>query len=292
MTCSGVYQITERDMEAGVLENQATVNAYYEKEVSGSGGCCTGGSSTDIFDVSASASLSIPRGDVPTPFIMLTKTGVPETFRWPGETISYSYRVENTGNTYIEGPVRVTDDMLDVYCPLGGLEPGQVMVCTSEYTTSEADMAAFSILNTAVADAGGGVTSTDSFEVILEAVLELSLSKSSQQQSFTEYWQLIIYDLEVTNQSNIPFDGPIEISDSLLDEWSCPEIVQFLPGNTVMCQGYYRVRQADIGNSIYNCATAHAHLANIGTYASNESCDSLPYEAPTHPCEPWPDCGE
>ena len=71
MTCSGVYQVTERDMEAGVVENQATVNAYYEKEVSGSGGCCSGGSSTESFDVSASASLSIPRGDVPTPFIML-----------------------------------------------------------------------------------------------------------------------------------------------------------------------------------------------------------------------------
>jgi hypothetical protein len=279
MICSGVYEITELDMATGVVRNQATVTASYGRSTLNDIGCGCCRDDYEIIYVSASASFSILRGEVPATTIMLTKTGEPDTFKWPGETIAYTYRVENTGNTSIQGPITVTDDMLDVECPLGGLAPGQTMVCTAEYTTTEADMEAFSIVNTAVAEAGDDVTSTDSFEVTLESVPDLTL----------EYWQLIIYDLAVTNTGNIPFDGPISINDDLLDEWSCPEIEHLYPGDMVICAGYYRVRIHDVGGSINNCATAHAHLLD-GTFTSNESCDTLSWVAPIHPCEPWPEC--
>ena len=290
MTCSGVYQITTRDMETGIVENQATASGYYEEETN-DGECCSCGTQTDYIDVSASDSFTLIRGDVPAAFIILTITAEPNTFKWPGETITYTYTVENTGNTYIEGPVRVTDDLLNVYCPLGGLEPGQRMVCTADYTTTEADMAAFSITNTATADAGDGVTSTDTLDVYLESILELTFTKTSQVETYSEYWQLIIYDFVVTNSGNVPFDGPVMISDNKMDEWSCPEVVTFYPGDTLTCAGYYRVRDEDIGKSINNCASAYAHLLN-GTFSSNESCETIYWvdPVPEHPCETWPDC--
>ena len=49
----------------------------------------------------------------------------------PGSTVTWSYKVTNTGNVRLD-PVVVTDDQgVAVSCPLTALDPGQMMTCTA-----------------------------------------------------------------------------------------------------------------------------------------------------------------
>jgi uncharacterized repeat protein (TIGR01451 family) len=198
-----------------------------------------------------------------------------------GEVISYSYIVENTGNVTLAGPISISDDKVTASCPPSGLAPGDTMACTASYTTTEADVVTGSILNTAIADAGAGITASDEFEILLEDAPELTLEKSASTATYTDYWELIVYTYVVTNTGNVPIDGPFVIQDPLLDEWDCPETTSLGVGDTITCLGYYRTR-TPLGGAILNCATVE------GTYLSdpvisNEACVQVEYQSPQDP---------
>jgi hypothetical protein len=272
MTCTGTYVITQADIDNGQVTNIASASGTYDIP----GGC---GGPPQVFPVSANASLTITA--VQQPSISLTKTGSPTSFHGPDELIAYSYTVENTGNVSLAGPINITDDRVTVSCPSGGLASGDTMICTASYTTTEADVVTGSILNTAIADAGAGVTASDDFEILLEDAPELTLEKSASTATYTDYWELIVYTYVVTNAGNVPLDGPFLVQDPLLDEWDCPETTSLGVGDTITCLGYYRTR-TPLGGEILNCATVE------GTYLgdpviSNEACVQVEYQSPQDP---------
>ena len=272
MTCTGTYVITQADIDNGQVTNAAAANGTYDIP----GGC---GGIPQVFPVSANTSLTITA--IQQPSISLAKTGSPTTFHGSGEVINYSYTVENTGNVSLAGPITITDDKVTVSCPSGGLAPGDTMVCTASYTTTEADVVTGFILNTAIADAGAGITASDDFEILLEDAPELTLEKSASTATYTEYWELIVYTYVVTNTGNVPLNGPFLVQDPLLDEWNCPETTSLGVGDTITCLGYYRTR-TPLGGAILNCATVE------GTYLgdpviSNEACVQVEYQSPQDP---------
>lgn len=88
------------------------------------------------------------------PALDLTKTPIASTFAEAGETVSYDYLVQNTGNTAIN-ELTVADNLIaSVSCPVVSLELGESTVCTGTYVITPADVTAGSVTNTAVA---GGV---------------------------------------------------------------------------------------------------------------------------------------
>ena len=250
MTCTGTYVITQADIERGSLTNDARVEGMFKVDSGQSAGCC-GGTTYDYYNVSAEDSYTVSG---PMYSIRLLKDAERATFLWADEEIAYSYFVRNTGTGPLEGPITIRDDMVYVACPDGGLEPGETMECSGTYTTTIADVEAMAIRNTAVANADHDATASDDFEVVLEPLPGLMLEKSAPPTTYTQYWQLVVYNLTVTNTGNVAIDGPFQIHDPVLDEWSCPETMSLGLGESLSCLGYYRIRFR-VERPITNCAT-------------------------------------
>ena len=100
-------------------------------------------------------------GPPPTtpPAATLVKTADPSTVRSAGDTVTYSFRITNTGNvaltdvTVNEGAFNGTGSLSAVDCPpaAASLLPGQVVTCTATYQVTAGDLGASALVNTATA---------------------------------------------------------------------------------------------------------------------------------------------
>ncbi len=269
MTCTGTYVITQADIEYGQVTNAARGTAKYDVP-----NLCSG--APKVHQESANANLSVPA--TKNPSIRLMMDASPASFIGSGETITYTYTVENTGNVTLMGPITIADDMVSVSCPDDGLAPADSLVCSADYSTTEADVAAGSVQNTAIASTSDGVSASADFEILLEPLPELSLTKSANAASYTEYWELLIYTFTVTNTGNVTINGPFLVQDGLLDEWDCPTTASLRLGESLTCLGYYRTRHP-LGNTITNCAFVEGDYQHKPV-TSNESCAQVPYQPP------------
>jgi hypothetical protein len=150
MTCTATHTFTQAELNAngsptpgsGILYNVVT------------------GSSTGAPD--ATDNLSIPITQ--RPGLTITKTATPTVYDHIGQVISYSFRVENTGNVTLTGPFLVADNKATVTCTQpadGALSPNETMSCTASYTILRGDMTSGSVTNTAYATGKfGGTTIT------------------------------------------------------------------------------------------------------------------------------------
>ena len=92
------------------------------------------------------------------PELTLTKTAPTSSFDEAGEMVTYSFEVENSGNTTIDA-ISLEDDLIGpVTCPASTLAIGVSMTCSADYTITPADVSAGSVTNIASVDgvpAGG-----------------------------------------------------------------------------------------------------------------------------------------
>ncbi|MFE4519694.1 hypothetical protein ACFRMQ_36595, partial [Kitasatospora sp. NPDC056783] len=135
-TCHGTYTVTEADAQAGHVTNTARANG-------------TGPDGQPVQSPPADATVDIVS---PTAALTITKRAdVTENAR-PGDTITYTYTVANTGSTVIDN-ITVTDDRVtSVTCDATTLDPGQSTTCHGTYTVTEADAQAGHVTNTARAN--------------------------------------------------------------------------------------------------------------------------------------------
>jgi hypothetical protein len=216
------------------------------------------------------------------PAIALTKTGafandgdgdgVPEA----GETISYTFTVDNTGNEQLTN-VSVTDSKVAVVtCPGGNpiptLAPGAAVTCTGSYTLTQADIDAGQVINTATATgttaAGGTVSDSDSVTVLLAQTASIQITKAGVWNDapvigVAEVGETISYTFVVTNDGNVTLTN-VSVTDTKVAVVTCPggnPIPTLAPGtaNAVTCTGSYTLTQADIdAGQVINTATATA----------------------------------
>ena len=107
------------------------------------------------------------------PDLHLRKSATPGTYAAVDEVITYSYRVTNSGNVRLAGPVSVADDQVGVDCPAvtsvgdgdAYLDPGEEIVCSASHTVRQADLNRGSITNTATATADGTASDPDTVTV-------------------------------------------------------------------------------------------------------------------------------
>ena len=135
----GSYTLTQVDVDAGTFTNTATVTG------------------TDPNDEPVSDPDDDTQALAQTPSIALVKTARPDVFGGAGDVITYTIIATNTGNVTLTN-VRIIDTMergsLDsLSCrpalPVAALAPGDAVECTGIYTTTQADVDAGSITNTA-----------------------------------------------------------------------------------------------------------------------------------------------
>ncbi|MBO0811776.1 MAG: hypothetical protein J2P23_06985, partial [Microlunatus sp.] len=153
MTCTAMYTITQADVDHGSVFNSVTAT----------GDPPTGPPVRDVDNETITAEHA--------PGITVDKTADPGTFSGAGDTITYTYKVTNTGNVTLTN-VDLTDSVLgSISCPHTTLDPGAHMTCTADYTTTQADVTNGSIFNRATVTGdpptGPPVRDTDDVTVTL-----------------------------------------------------------------------------------------------------------------------------
>jgi uncharacterized membrane protein len=248
LTCTGTYLTADADVAAGVIINTATA----------SGQTCNEGCTT-LTSAPAQAFVSL----VSRPSLSLSKSASPTFYTASGQTISYSYTVQNTGNVSL-GAVSISDDRVSsISCPATNPAPGETVVCTGTYVTTESDVTAGTVTNTATAmaataacDEDCAVTSASAqATILLLGRASLALAKSAVPSTYTSVGQTIAYSYTVTNTGSLPISS-VSVSDDKVTLVSCPA-APLAPSTSTTCSGSYTITAADLGaGSVTNTATA------------------------------------
>ena len=115
-----------------------------------------------------------------TPELTLVKSASPVSYDHVGQVITYTYKVTNTGNVTLTGPISVADNKVAVTCPATSeLAPGASITCTATHAVTQADLDAGRIVNIASATNGSVTSRPDVVGVGAVAEPLLSVVKSS-----------------------------------------------------------------------------------------------------------------
>ncbi|WP_172971378.1 DUF11 domain-containing protein [Palleronia sp. THAF1] len=253
-TCAASYVTEQADVDRGQITNTADASATPPAGVT---------------PPTALQSTAIVQGPARFPAVDIQKTADTAQFGAPTDTITYSFQVENTGNVTLTDLV-LSDPSLSFTCPLLDLEPGDVATTCADGSplqdsraTTQDDVDSGQVLNSAgvtgeSAFAGTNVSDEDTLIVRgPDQTVSLTLAKSSPDgNDFSAVGQIVTYAFEVTNSSNITLSAPIEITDPLVPNATCPG-GSLAPTASVTCTGTYSVTQADLdAGKIDNSATA------------------------------------
>ncbi|MBN1452855.1 MAG: pilus assembly protein [Anaerolineales bacterium] len=139
-TCTHSHTITQEDLNNGSITNTATVTANAGSNLV---------TSTPVYATVITN---------PFPRLTLEKTANPAIANSIGQTITYIYKLRNTGNTVLSAPFTVADNKVFVTCspPASSIPVGGFVTCTANYTITTQDASAGSVVNTAIATAKNG----------------------------------------------------------------------------------------------------------------------------------------
>jgi uncharacterized repeat protein (TIGR01451 family) len=196
----------------------------------------------------------------------VVKSAAPTSFNAPGQTITYTYVVRNTGNVTLN-PVTLSDDVLGAITSctpaLSPLAPGESTTCTATHLTTQADLNAGAVVNTATATGqpptGGPVNSPPSTADVPAVVTPgIEVHKSASPTSFDAPGLTITYTYVLTNIGNVTLN-PVSLNDSKLGAVTncAPALGPLAPGGTITCTATHVTTQGDVdAGGITNTAIA------------------------------------
>ncbi len=233
--------------------------------------------------------MTVPASEA-TSSLSLTKsvnTATP-SYSAAGQTLSYDYLVTNTGTVTIDD-IGVTDTLVvpaNLTCPDASLAPGASETCTGTYTTTQTDVDAGSVTNTANAtgtDAHGNPVVSPGSTVTVPAsgtTSSLSLTKSTISNGFSKAGDSLSYDYLVTNTGTTTISA-IAVSDNLIALGHLPGR---LPGPGRLGD-LHRELHDDPGRRRYrpvtNTATATGTDPHDNPVTSNPSAVTVPAKGAT-----------
>ncbi|UFU06218.1 DUF7507 domain-containing protein [Ruania halotolerans] len=279
-SCATVYTLTEDDIVAGSVANEASATGTPPGEEP------IGSPPSEV--------------EIPTPAepgLSLTKTATPDEASAAGDAIEYSFLVENTGNVTIgdltidETEFTGSGELSALTCPATSLAPGQIITCTADYVLTQADVDAGGVSNTATATGtptgGEPISSEPSTEIVeVEQIGELEMTKTATPDSATAAGEEITYSFLVENTGNITLSD-LEVVDVAFTgtgdpiDIVCPDgvVAELAPGDSFVCEATYVVTQADMdAGSIDNAAGVLGTPPDGGTIFSNLSEETVTLE--------------
>ena len=139
VTCTGTYQVTQGDVDAGSVTDTATA-----------------GAANPAGDAETSTPSSVTVGAAyATSGLTLVDSSPTTSYEAAGDTISYDYLVTNTGTTTLSA-ISISDSLMPsgaISCPGGTLAPQASLTCTGTYQVTQADVDAGSVTDAATARA-------------------------------------------------------------------------------------------------------------------------------------------
>ena len=265
-TFAASYVLTQADLDAGQVQNSATVSG-------------TPPSGAAVTDVSGSSSTNNTPTTVPlaqSAAITLVKT-VDATSALDGVTVGdaliYAFSITNTGNVSLKN-VTITDILPGIVLtggPIAVLAPGQTdsTTITASYSLVPADVVAARVDNTATVTGSYGPGNTLSTTAASSATATLNdpsiaLVKRADTSGITipaTAGQTLVYRFDVTNTGNVSLTN-ITITDVLLGLTNAPSgITSLAPGATATAPltANYVLLQSDVDlGTVENTATVDA----------------------------------
>ena len=256
LNCSSDYEVTQADIDAGSLTNNATATD----------GTTT--SAPDAVIVSANQNPALSLAKLAT---SITVSGVKHTtlsaqFFVVGALVDYSYTTTNTGNVTITAPISVDDNLItSISCPVFpvlGLAPTATYVCTGTYTVTADDVAITSVTNLATATDGTTTSPIVSETVPANGSPVLDIDKTLIRVTnpdnsvatgllFDQVGDVLTYRFSVTNNGTLSFAAPLTVTDDRISgPIACytPSAANpdFTPAEVLTCDADYVVTQADL----------------------------------------------
>ncbi|WP_309103001.1 LPXTG cell wall anchor domain-containing protein [Microbacterium sp.] len=257
MICEATYTLTTADVDDGSVSNTATVIG-------------TPPAGTPVTSSPSTVTLPTP----PQPAVTVVKTASDEPVTTAGQEITYYFRVTNTGNVTLE-EIAVEDvdfsgtgTLSAIDCPEDSLVAGEFQICEATYTTTQADVDAGTLTNSATVrgtpPVGDPLPPVPSEPIVVPIAPEpaLALVKTADAAKVTHAGQIVTYSFTVTNTGNVTITDAEIVEGSFdgtgtLSEVSCPSGAPLLPGNELVCTAEYTVVAADLASgSLTNTATA------------------------------------
>ncbi|MGQ4583607.1 DUF7507 domain-containing protein [Lysobacter sp. F60174L2] len=280
---TATYTLTQADVDAGVVTNEATA---------------TGLDPTDA-TVSDDDAVDVPI--VSEPLLTLAKSGSPAEVSAASQTVTYSFLVTNEGNVTLaalqinEVAFTGSGTMSAITCPATTLAPGASTTCTATYAVSQADIDQGSIDNAANATATTPeltpVTSNDSsFTVTVDLEPAMVLTKTAtlddpNGNTTADAGEVVTYTVSVGNSGNVTLSNLV-VTDVF--EGGAPTALSCAPTTleptqTATCVAYTHVVTQDevnAGGALDNTATATADPPTGAAVTAADS-ESVPLTAAT-----------
>jgi uncharacterized membrane protein len=253
-TFTGTYVLLQSDVDAGVRLNTATVNGKDPQDIT------ITDSDDETVNLPKSASIDI------------VKTGVWNDVNADGnadagETVSYTFKVTNTGNVTLSN-ILITDPLFAVSGGPITLAPGQMdnTTFTGTYTLLQSDVDAGVRLNTATVNGKDPqditVTDSDDETVNLPKAANIDIVKTGvwndvNADGNADAGETVSYTFKVTNTGNVTLTN-IVVTDPLFTVTGGP--ISLAPGamdNTTFT-GTYALLQSDVDAGVrLNTATVN-----------------------------------
>ncbi len=264
--CTGIYTVTQEDVDAGTLTNIAVANGDPEFGQLG--------------ELEAVVTLT---GPALAPAMTLDKVASPTSFTSAGQVITYTVTLTNTGNATLSN-ISVTDPLIPALscdatevAPLSTENTDNTVECTGTYVVTQDDVdnaaAGTQLLNTADArarDPNNGLVTETANETVTgpASAPAMEVTKTPATANYDAVGDVLNYDIAIRNTGNVTWPGPPTVTDTLDPTVTCPA-GEVAPGNTVTCSASYTVQQIDIDNGeVLN--TADATITVSGATATDD----------------------
>jgi hypothetical protein len=248
VVCYGTYQLTNNDINNGLVTNQATISAIY------------------LYDASTWTSNTATATVITTP-LFLKVTANPITATKSTDIIYFTYTIRNT-STSTANSLNVTSSITPTITCSGTIPAGESVSCTVEYPLSQAIMDAGGyIVNTVNATAENGSTissNTVNFSLPISQVKSLGAVITATPSSPTPPAETITagtnidYTYTLTNNGNVTLSVPFTVTDDKFT-FTCSAQATLAPEASLDCTASYTVTDEDVtAGSIINTGSASA----------------------------------
>jgi len=269
-TCTATYTLTQEDIDAGFLDNSATVTGR-----DGKGDLVTSDPDTANVDLSSYGHSALDL--VKTATLSVTGNHPVVAGGTHPTTVAYEFAVKNTGNLTVDS-LRIRDfaftgDVLGaITCGAKTLAPGDSTTCTATYALEQTDIDRGSVDNKATAIGWTiahhrVISNVGSANVDLKShwapglSLRKSIKTSAAAPTPKNAGDSFTYQFLVRNTGNVTL-SPISIDETnftgsgSLGAVDCPK-TSLAPGEFTICTADYALTQADVDKgSVSNTAQA------------------------------------
>jgi large repetitive protein len=269
ISCAASYVVTLDDLSLGSITNIAFA--------------------TSLNGTSPQTSLTVP--PLASPALTINKSSPTLNFNAAGATITYKYRVINSGGATFTSlrPIKIVDNKIGTFTcftPAPTFLPGAFVDCPDQtYSVSQAQVDAGFVTNQAyalttyggLAPIGNIVVSSPPKSVTVNANQNpiLTVTKSVSSAATGVLGQSLTYTIKVKNDGNVTASN-ISVTDPLIPSLSCT-IASLAPAaSNNSCTGTYIVKQSDIDAGLINNTASATGTAPSGNSVTGSGSLATP----------------